>query len=107
MMPNNEGYPVKSPAEKKKESLYTYSYSLTFNLEINNYFFPPLVCFHQLSDRFCTVNSLHSGHCTDLELVSSLGIFRYFRYFIYLPHDYNNHKKMPKKKNEGRDGEEA
>ena len=29
-----------------------------------------------------------------------------FRYFIYLPHDYNNYKKMPKK-NEGRDGEEA
>ena len=21
-----------------------------------------------------------------------------FRYFIYLPHDYNNYKKMPKKK---------
>ena len=40
--------------KKKKESLYTYSYSLTFNLEINNYFFPPLVCF-QLSDRFCTL----------------------------------------------------
>ena len=72
MMPNNEGYPVKSPAKKKKESLYTYSYSLTFNLEINNYFFPPLVCFHQLSDRSCTINSIYSGHCTDLELVSSL-----------------------------------
>ena len=28
-----------------------------------------------------------------------------FRYFIYLPHDYN--KKMPKKKNVGRDGKEA
>ena len=29
-----------------------------------------------------------------------------FRYFIYLPHDYN--KKIPKKKkNVGRDGEEA
>ena len=23
---------------------------------------------------------------------------RYFRYFIYLPHDYNNYNKMPKKK---------
>ena len=33
---------------------------------------------------------------------------RYFRYFIYLPHDYNNYNKMPKKKkNVGRDGEEA
>ena len=38
-----------------------------------------------------------------------LGILgRYFRYFIYLPHDYDNYKKMPKKKkNVGRDGEEA
>ena len=26
---------------------------------------------------------------------------------FYLPHDYNNYKKMPKKKNVGRDGEEA
>ena len=69
VMLNNEGYPVKSPAKKKKESLYTYSYSLTFNLEINNYFFPPLVCF-QLSDRSCTINSIYSGLCRDLELVS-------------------------------------
>ena len=34
-------------------------------------------------------------------------IFRYFRYFIYLPNDYDNYKKMPKEKNVGRDGEEA
>ena len=31
------------------------------------------------------------------------------RYFIYLPHNYNNYLKMPKKKkkNVGRDSEEA
>ena len=33
--------------------------------------------------------------------------FFFFRYFIYLPHDYDNYKKMPKEKNVGRDGEEA
>ena len=64
---NNTGYPVKPPA--KKGPLYTYSYSLTFNLEINNYFFPPLVCF-QLSEQSCTINSIYSGPCRDLELVS-------------------------------------
>ena len=39
----------------------------------------------------------------------SSGPFRYLgRYFIYLPHNYNNYLKMPKeKKNVGKDGEEA
>ena len=49
------------------------------------------------------------GICTIMEVRSCpLYVIYIFRYFIYLPHDYDNYKKMPKKKkNVGRDGEEA
>ena len=64
MMLNNTGYPVKSPA--KKGALYTYSYSLTFDLEINNFGLFSVkrpVLYFQL--HLC-----YSGLCRDLELVS-------------------------------------
>ena len=62
----------------------------------------------------CSVFSLIAcGSYQQLPVVTSscqytqLLVVRYLgRYFIYLPHDYNNYKKMPKK-NVGRDGEEA
>ena len=64
------------------------------------FFLPPTwrnyhysLLFHPVSTTFPYLGKISSG-----------GIF--FRYFIYLPHDYNNFKKMPKKI-VGRDGEEA
>ena len=45
-----------------------------------------------MQDLFCICKqkNFFSG------FIDKLGIF--FRYFIYLPHDYNNYKKMLKKK---------
>ena len=39
----------------------------------------------------------YTKYSSDLNLGEGIRYF-FFRYFIYLPHDYDNYKKMPKKK---------